>query len=249
MSLRTGRGSSGRRSRPDAWREIAEAVGTDPGRLLRVRQVHGADVLVHRAGRPPASDAAADIIVGDDASMALAIQTADCVPLLIGDRRTGAVAAAHAGWRGTALRVAAAAVNAMTTEFGSRPSDLVAAVGPSIGPCCYQVGVDVRERFAHEGFHDAELARWFSTDAAAPAGQPTDGPIDRSGDAGRAVPESLDGDARSVGGGRCSARPDLRRGAVHGKPRARRSAHTVVTERMPGGLRRSSGSASLNVEV
>ena len=114
---------------------------------------------------PHVSNAAADIIAGDDASVALAIQTADCVPLLIGDLRTGAVAAAHAGWRGTSLGVAAAAVNAMTTELGSRRSDLIAAVGPSIGPCCYQVGVDVRECFAHEGFLDAQLARWFSTHA------------------------------------------------------------------------------------
>ncbi|MEP7305339.1 MAG: peptidoglycan editing factor PgeF [Acidobacteriota bacterium] len=151
---------------PDAWSEIADGVGTDPDRLLRVRQVHGADVLLHRAAGPPVSPGiAADIIAGDDASTALAIVTADCVPLLIGDVRTGAVAAAHAGWRGTALRVAAAAVHAMTTAFGSRPADLVAAIGPSIGPCCYEVGVDVRERFVGESFQDAELARWFSTEA------------------------------------------------------------------------------------
>jgi YfiH family protein len=148
----------------DGWQQVAEAVGTDPARLLRVRQVHGANVLVHLPARSPAPAVPADIIVGDDASMALAIQTADCVPLLIGDRRTGAVAAAHAGWRGTALRVAAVAVNAMTTELGSRPSDLVAAIGPSIGPCCYQVGAEVREHFGHAGFDAGELARWFATD-------------------------------------------------------------------------------------
>jgi len=165
----------------DAWREVAAAIGTEPDRLLRVRQVHGADVLVHRAGRPPVFDAAAQIIAGDDGSTALAIQTADCVPLLIGDRRTGAVAAAHAGWRGTALRVAAAAVSAMKTELGSRPSDLVAAVGPSIGPCCYRVGGDVRERFAHAGFLDAELARWFSPGARR---LPANPPMVRSADRG-----------------------------------------------------------------
>ena len=133
---------------------------------MRVRQVHGANVLLHHATGPRASaDIAADIVAGDDASMALAIVTADCVPLLIGDPRTGAVAAAHAGWRGTALRVAAAAVNAMMTAFGSRPADLVAAIGPSIGPCCYEVGVDVRERFEDESFQAGELSRWFSSGA------------------------------------------------------------------------------------
>ena len=158
---------SGSAPGPEAWTEIADGVGTDPERLLRVRQVHGADVLLHRATVARVSaDIAADIIAGDDASTALAIVTADCVPLLIADVRTGAVAAAHAGWRGTALGVAAAAVNALMTAFGSRPEDLVAAIGPSIGPCCYEVGWDVRERFIAESFQEAELARWFSTAAA-----------------------------------------------------------------------------------
>jgi hypothetical protein len=77
------------------------------------------------------------------------------------DSRTGVVAAAHSGWRGTARGVAAQAVHALTTEFGSRPADLVAAVGPSIGACCYQVGDEVRDRFAAEGSSEAEVARWF----------------------------------------------------------------------------------------
>jgi len=158
----------------DGWQEVAEAVGSDPAGLLRIRQVHGADVLVHLPGRPPLPAVPADIIVGADAAMAMAIQTADCVPLLIADRRTGAVAAAHAGWRGTALGVAAAAVNAMTTALGSRPPDLLAAVGPSIGPCCYQVGAEVRERFVHEGFQADELARWFAT---APSQLPANPPM------------------------------------------------------------------------
>jgi YfiH family protein len=154
----------GSSSGPDAWREIAEAVAADPARLVRVQQVHGTDVLLQRSGQPPAANVAADVIAGDDTSVALAIQTADCVPLLLGDERTGAVAAAHAGWRGTSRRAAAAAVNAMKTAFGSRPTDLLAAIGPSIGPCCYEVGADVRERFVDESFDDAELARWFSTE-------------------------------------------------------------------------------------
>jgi YfiH family protein len=170
----------------DAWREVAEAVDAHPDRLVRARQVHGAGVLVHRAGQPPVSDSAADIIVGLDASAALAIRTADCVPLLIGDLRTGAVAAAHAGWRGTALRVGAAAVNAMKTELGSRPTDLIAAVGPSIGPCCYRVGVDVRDRFVREGFPDEALTRWFST---GPSHLPANPPMVRSAD--QAMPGAL----------------------------------------------------------
>jgi len=155
----------------DAWGEIAKAV--DVNRVLRVHQIHGAEVLVHRATRPAAAPADADIIVSDDGETAIAIQSADCVPLLLADSRTGAVAAAHAGWRGTARRVAAVAVHAMTTAFGSRPADLVAAVGPSIGACCYQVGNEVRDRFVAEGFPEAEVSRWFFPSARPSSGNPS----------------------------------------------------------------------------
>ena len=100
--------------------------------------------------------------MSDDPRLALAIQTADCVPLLIADRRTGAVAAAHAGWRGLAARVPVVAVEALTREFGSRPADLVAAIGPSISAARYEVGADVRERFAASGCSRAQMARWFA---------------------------------------------------------------------------------------
>jgi purine-nucleoside/S-methyl-5'-thioadenosine phosphorylase / adenosine deaminase len=138
-----------------AWHEVAAAAGRG---LIRVHQVHGADVLVHRTGNPPPSGTA-DIIVGNDRSAALAIQTADCVPVLIVDRRTGAVAAAHAGWRGLAAGVPRIAVEALAREFGSRPADLLAAAGPSIGACCYQVGEDVRERFLQGGWRTR--GSWF----------------------------------------------------------------------------------------
>jgi YfiH family protein len=149
-----------------AWEEVARALGVNPARLIRAHQVHGASVVVRRASRDAPSPATpddlpeADILVSNDARLALAIQTADCVPLLIADRRTGAVAAAHAGWRGLAARVPAVAVEALTREFGSRPADLVAAIGPSISAARYEVGADVRERFAASGC--SQMARWFS---------------------------------------------------------------------------------------
>jgi YfiH family protein len=102
----------------------------------------------------------ADIVVTDDRTLALSVQTADCVPLLIGDRRTGAVAAAHAGWRGLAAGVPRIAVDALAREFGSRPAELVAAIGPSIGACCYEVGADVRDAFRQGGF-EAAMNGWF----------------------------------------------------------------------------------------
>ena len=106
-------------------------------------------------------DEDADIILCGDARFAAAIRTADCVPLLIADHRSGAVAAAHAGWRGLAARVPLVTVASLERQYGCRPADLVAAIGPSIGACCYEVGSNVREAFEGAGFGAADLAAWF----------------------------------------------------------------------------------------
>jgi YfiH family protein len=141
------------------WGELARVVGVEPERLMRVRQVHGATVAVGR--RPPGQRPEADILLADDEGLSLAVQTADCVPLLLADRRIGVVAAVHAGWRGLLARAPAAAVAALTAHFGSRPIDLLAAIGPSIGACCYEVGADVRQRFARSSFGAEDAADWF----------------------------------------------------------------------------------------
>jgi YfiH family protein len=139
-----------------------------------VHQVHGADILIRRAGEPARPDLPdADIILSDDPSVAIAIQTADCVPILITDRCTGAVAAAHAGWRGLAAGVPRVAVEALTREFGSRPADLIVAAGPSIGACCYEVGPDVRGRFEEAGWPEAATSRWFFTRPQPTSGNPS----------------------------------------------------------------------------
>jgi YfiH family protein len=148
------------------WSEVAEAIGVKPTALVRGRQVHGRAVIVASSHGDQRSDG--DIVITANAALAAAVQAADCVPLLIVDQRSGAVAAAHAGWRGMAARVPAAAVDALSREFGSRPADLLAAIGPSIGACCYEVGSQVRDRFAAAGFSDTQLGRWF-LDAPAPS--------------------------------------------------------------------------------
>ena len=144
-----------------AWGEVARAAEIPVGGLARARQVHGADVFLvpagHIAGEPFPQ---ADIILSADPSAGLAIQTADCVPLLLVDRRTGARAAAHAGWRGLAAGVPGLTVGAMARAFGSRPEDLLAVAGPSIGACCYEVGAEVHERFA-AAFSGRQIAGWF----------------------------------------------------------------------------------------
>ena len=149
-----------------AWAEVAPAMTVNHDRLIRVHQIHGAQVVVRRAGDARADQLrTADILISNDPTAAIAIQTADCVPLLIADRRTGAVAAAHAGWRGLAVGVPRVAVDAIVGEFGSRPEDLVAAAGPSIGACCYEVGADVRQRFGEAGWSESTIARWFFAQA------------------------------------------------------------------------------------
>ena len=105
----------------------------------------------------------ADIVLSGSATLAIAVQAADCVPVLIADRRLGVVAAAHAGWRGLAQGVPRHAVDGLVQTYGSRPQDLLAAIGPSVGSCCYEVGQDVVDAFAVGGFTNEQCHRWFST--------------------------------------------------------------------------------------
>lgn len=140
------------------WNQLAGAIGLSGDRLRRPHQVHGHAVMVASADQ---NLIPADVIVSADASLAVAVQVADCVPLLLVDPAHHAVAAAHAGWRGLAARVPAIAVQALTEHFGSRPGDVIAAAGPSIGACCYEVGRDVRDAFQTAGFSPADLERWF----------------------------------------------------------------------------------------
>lgn len=155
---------------PDAWQVLASAIGVALDHVVSMNQVHGREVVIVRKSvaletlrqmqkEPPQADA----LISDASGAALVVRAADCVPLLIGDNRTGAAAAVHAGWRGTAARVAIAAIDAMGREFGSRPADLVVAIGPAIGSCCYEVGPDVVDAFAAAGHERYLIDRWFMT--------------------------------------------------------------------------------------
>jgi YfiH family protein len=146
---------------PDGERQLCEAIGATS--IAWAKQVHGRAVIVVRRGRTSDADERpeADAFVSDAPEIAVAVRAADCVPLLIADRVKGVVAAVHAGWRGTAARVAVAAVEALEREFGSRPQDLVAAIGPSIGPCCYEVGSELVDAFAAAGHERHLIDRWF----------------------------------------------------------------------------------------
>ena len=140
--------------------ELAACVGV--AAVAQVSQVHGTAVaLVRESDGWPAPWPEADVLVSRAPAIAVAVRSADCVPLLIADPASGSVAAVHAGWRGTAAGAAAAAVDALAREHGARPSDLVAAIGPCIGSCCYEVGTELVDAFAAAGHERYLIDRWF----------------------------------------------------------------------------------------
>ncbi len=123
-------------------------------------QAHGSDVRVieNLVAAKPAQDAHGDTIycdaiVSNAAGVLAGVKTADCVPILLGDPQTGAFAAVHAGWRGTLATVVIKALSRMTADYNTKPSDVLVAIGPAAGACCYEVGNDVidafNDRFAH----------------------------------------------------------------------------------------------------
>ncbi len=124
------------------------AIAADKMRTVTLRQIHSD--IVHRADAPEAAAAeapAADALIAREPGVLLVVQTADCVPILLADTKRRAIAAIHSGWRGTHRRIAAKALGRMQLEFGTRPEDVIAALGPGIGRCCYEVGAEVARDF------------------------------------------------------------------------------------------------------
>jgi len=131
------------------------ALGRAPESIFDVWQVHSADVVCARAPRPDGESLRqADIILTDTYEVTLYMRFADCVPILLHDRRNGIIGIAHAGWMGTLRDVATAAIDAMRRQYGSNPADIIAGIGPSIGPDHYEIGADVilqvMQKFADE---------------------------------------------------------------------------------------------------
>jgi hypothetical protein len=147
-------------------RRFARALSLDGTPIVRATQVHGnRSVTIRETPDPgPARDAGpCDVLATALSGVALAVQTADCVPIVLAG--SVAVATAHAGWRGTATNAAAAAVRALGA-LGAAPDRLRAWMGPSVGPCCYEVGGEVAAQFAGE-FLRASCAGRFRLDIAA----------------------------------------------------------------------------------
>jgi len=120
---------------------IAQTFGFTPERLVLAHQVHGDDfhILTDQKSLPLYNILEGDGFITDRLGVALSVKTADCVPVLLVDGKKKVVAAVHAGWRGTALGIAGKAVRIFRECFASKPEDLWAAIGPAIGPCCYEV--------------------------------------------------------------------------------------------------------------
>lgn len=140
-------------------RLLAEAVtGSAQTPLVSLRQFHS-NLVVHatRSDANRERPRKADGQMTGEPGFLLAIQTADCIPVLLADRKRHAVAAFHAGWRGTVKRIVELGVGRMRLEFGSRPEDLMAAIGPGIGPCCYAVGEEVLSEFESQFTYAREL--------------------------------------------------------------------------------------------
>lgn len=124
--------------------------------MASLKQIHSALPLV--ADLPEGCVGEGDALVTRRPAVTVSVRSADCYPILLADLHHHVVAAVHAGWRGTAAGVAVAALNRMKTEFGTLPENVIAAIGPGIGACCYQVGEEVARRFGQADACRIDLA-------------------------------------------------------------------------------------------
>lgn len=142
------------------YARLAQHFGVRAEDVVHVRQVHGRVVVHVRPGESLDAALEADAIVSTDPARVIVVRVADCVPILLADSGRRVVAAVHAGWKGTCAGIAGATIDAIA-ELGVPPSDLCAAIGPSNGPCCYQVDTRVRNAFLAM---TPDAAAWMTED-------------------------------------------------------------------------------------
>jgi hypothetical protein len=137
-------------------RRLQSALDASDLQLIALKQIHS-DVI-HLIEAAPQEPCKGDASATNRPGLLLGVQTADCVPILLVDPKKRAIAAIHAGWRGTLARIAEKAIGQMQMHFATKPAGLLATIGPSIGPCCYEVGTEVATQFQSQ-FADAP--DWF----------------------------------------------------------------------------------------
>jgi YfiH family protein len=143
-----------------AFLKKLNANGSRPLNLVTLRQIHSD--IIYAVTEVPAQPLVGDGLVTNTPGLLLAVQTADCLPVILVDPKKRAVGVFHAGWRGTVKRIVEKGVGVMRLHFGSRPGDLEAAIGPGVRNCCYAVGEEVRDNFrsqfayAEKLFHQVE---------------------------------------------------------------------------------------------
>lgn len=134
---------------------LADRRGGVPFALVTLQQVHSDHI--HVVTEVPKTPLAGDCLVTSVPGLLLAIQTADCLPILLVDKKQKVVAAVHAGWRGSLQRIAQKAVGTMQSRFSSDPKNILAVIGPGIHKCCYPVGAEVRQEFESQFEYAGEL--------------------------------------------------------------------------------------------
>jgi hypothetical protein len=152
---------------------VGKFLGFNPDSLITTNQVHRDNILI--IDSPPevfqdqftdAKKASADAILTNQKGVVIGILTADCLPIILVDPVKRVAGIVHAGWRGTAKGICQNAIKSLSDNFESKPEDILAALGPSIGPCCYEVGIDVVDHLAsmasrtNEILLEVEKDRW-----------------------------------------------------------------------------------------
>jgi YfiH family protein len=138
-------------------KQLGVANGRKSWPLITLRQIHSD--LIHRVDRVPEHPLAGDGLITNTPGLLLAIQTADCLPVILVDKKNRAIGVFHAGWRGTVKRIVEKGVGEMRHYFGSDPRNIVAGIGPGVQSCCYQVGEEVRVKFEAQFPYGAKLFR------------------------------------------------------------------------------------------
>ncbi len=143
------------RNREIFLKKLGAVSGKKLWPLVTLRQIHSD--LIHYVSEPPAATLFGDGLITDTPHLVLGIQTADCLPIILVDKKRKAIGVFHAGWRGTIKRIVEKGVGLMRLHFGTMPRDLEAAIGPGIHSCCYEVGEEVREQFESQFEYSADL--------------------------------------------------------------------------------------------